>query len=198
MGAVVDRGVVESPDGVLTTFSLTEQAVAGSMQPHLQGVSVPRADFSETTSASFTLMTAPRAGDQLRVFFEPLNPVAGAGVFGVPIGPIDGVNRIFSTPTVPYQPGEVRIQVNGVTQPPDAVTEIDPALGTFQVDTDFAPDPLRDELIVYYLDPSGGSGGGPVVVGPIHVTVSSPDVVEVTVDQPEGFINVIVSTDDLC
>ena len=185
MGAVVDRGVIEAPDGVLTTFTLTESAVAGSVQPYLQGVAVPRVDFVEVAPLQFTLADPPRPGDQLRVFFEPLVTMPGLGVFGVPIGPIDGVNRIFSTPTVPYEPGEVRILVNGVVQPPGVVTDIDPALGTFQVNTDFAPDPLRDELIVYYLDPNGGAGGGPVVAAPVTVCVVESDPIIVCVVQAD-------------
>ena len=58
------------------------------------------------------------------------------------LGPIDGVNRTFFTLS-PYLPGSVRYWYNGVLQPPEDITEVNPATG--EILAHGVPVPLPDD-----------------------------------------------------
>ena len=49
----------------------------------------------------------------------------------VAVGPINGLNTLFSTPT-PFKPGTVRFLLNGVFEPDDCITELNPSAGLIQ------------------------------------------------------------------
>lgn len=85
-----------------------------------------------------------------------------AGYAGSSYGPIDmglgnGTQTVFTFP-YPYVPGTLAIEVDGTFQ---TVTELDPAVGTFQLS--FAPTSTERIFATATIDPSAGLGGG----GPI-------------------------------
>lgn len=75
---------------------------------------------------------------------EPATPVQGQPVTETATG--DGVTTSFTT-SHPYAPGSLVVTVNGINVD-DAVTETDPAAGTFTFDT--AP-PDTSEIVIRYL-----------------------------------------------
>ena len=58
----------ESPDGELTVFTVPESYIAGSLIVFLNGLA--EANFTETTSETFTFDTAPEVGDIIKLAYS--------------------------------------------------------------------------------------------------------------------------------
>lgn len=69
----VDRIPFESPNGSTTVFTLPEgdTYVANTLVVYLNGQALTKtADFSETTSSTFTFVVAPLTGDVIRLIYR--------------------------------------------------------------------------------------------------------------------------------
>ena len=83
------------------------------------------------------------------------------GGMGIPrieqgVGPIDGVNVTFFTPTAPYGAGSVRYYLNGQLQTDDNVVEVGPSSGEVRVDGNGQIPPRPGDIVqFFYMDESG-------------------------------------------
>lgn len=173
---LIERPVSPAPDGLTTVFVLPSAAEPGSIRPLLNGV--VHVGHVELSESAFELDVAPREGAQLRAWYVDPTLDTGSSMISVPVGAVDGANRLFTTPaSAAYAAGELRLILNGVVQPPGAVYETDPTAGTFIVMTDHPPDPARDDLLIFWINPNGS----PVVTAGVHVDTAAP-VVNVAVE----------------
>ena len=126
----------------------------------------------EFWTLAVVLSGLPYGGNAIHIGFElvPTNPAnlpEGDNKFYVDDLDIEGLNSAVCVVTHPYAPGSLTATtVDGGSV---AITEVDPAAGTFT----YVTDPPGADIIVCYLEygtdtPPGGYGGGPVY-RPRHV-----------------------------